>query len=120
MNCLSLITHSRLPSWAQKACRRAPVSLLQHFHRLSLTSFAVWDGRSIGNPNGPKLDGALISSRDLKRHAPVRKAWSAAFVPAAIKGYEPMLIQRVTQLVDALGEQTGRSVDLSGWFSFFS
>jgi cytochrome P450 len=56
----------------------------------------------------------------LKRHAPVRKAWSAAFVPAAIKGYEPMLIQRVTQLVDALEEHIGRSVDLSAWFSFFS
>jgi cytochrome P450 len=83
----------------------------------------VWDGRTIGRTKGPIVDGALINSRDLKRHAPVRKAWSTAFVPAAIKGYETMLIQRVTQLVDALEEQTVRSVDsvdLSGWLSFFS
>ena len=66
------------------------------------------------------LDGLLISSRDLTGHAKARKDWNTAFVPAAIKGYETMLIQRVTQLIDALGEQTDRSVDLSQWFSFFA
>ncbi|KAJ6526246.1 cytochrome P450 [Mycena vulgaris] len=81
----------------------------------------LWEGRTMTRTkSGQMPDGILINSRDLKRHAEARKAWNTAFVPAAIKGYEAMLIQRVTQLVDALGEQKGRTVDLSRWFSFFS
>ncbi|KAJ7790423.1 cytochrome P450 [Mycena olivaceomarginata] len=84
----------------------------------------LWDGRRISGKNGPgskeAVRGNLIGARDLKLHAEARKAWNKAFVPAAIKGYEPILIRRVTQLVESLGAQKSRSVDLSRWFSFFS
>jgi cytochrome P450 len=84
----------------------------------------VWDGRRISGKKGPgskeAVRGNLIGARDLKLHAEARKAWNKAFVPAAIKGYEPILIRRVNQLVESLGAQKSRSVDLSRWLSFFS
>ncbi|KAJ7255067.1 cytochrome P450 [Mycena haematopus] len=84
----------------------------------------LWDGRQIARAKGAAskeaAGGTLIASRDSKHHAEARKAWNKAFIPAAVKGYEPMLIRRVAQLVDALGSQKDTNVDLSQWFSFFS
>ncbi|KAJ7143140.1 cytochrome P450 [Mycena crocata] len=83
----------------------------------------MWDGRQIPGPknSGPKtVHRVLIATRDLERHAESRKVWSTAFTPAAVKGYEIMLVRRVTQLVEALRAQKGPSVDISLWCSFFS
>ncbi|KAJ7477012.1 cytochrome P450 [Mycena galericulata] len=84
----------------------------------------MWEGRRIsgkkGAGNKAAARGNLIGSRDPTLHAETRKAWNNAFIPAAIKGYEPMLIQRVTQLIEALGAKKEGSVDLSQWLSFFS
>ncbi|KAJ7086454.1 cytochrome P450 [Mycena belliarum] len=82
----------------------------------------LWDGRTIGasSNNFKPAEGVLINARDLKRHAAARKAWNTAFVPAAIKGYEALLVGRVAQLIDVLKEQKGRTIDVSRWFSFFS
>ncbi|KAJ7364523.1 cytochrome P450, partial [Mycena albidolilacea] len=77
----------------------------------------LWDGRRISGKKGP---GNLIGARDLKLHAEARKAWNKEFNPAAVKGYEPILIRRVTQLVESLRAQETRSVNLSQWLSFFS
>ncbi|KAJ6457611.1 cytochrome P450 [Mycena sanguinolenta] len=86
----------------------------------------LWDGRVILSMNRKSAAakeaarGQLINTRDPEVHAKSRKNWNRAFIPAAIKGYEPMLIRRVAQLVEALGAGTDTSVDLSQWLSFFS
>ncbi|KAJ7865617.1 cytochrome P450 [Mycena olivaceomarginata] len=81
-----------------------------------------------GMPKGPcmisfaifAVQGYIIGVRDLKLHAEARKPWNKAFNPTAVKGYEPILIRRVTQLVESLRAQETRSVNLSKWLSFFS
>ncbi|KAJ6588130.1 cytochrome P450 [Mycena capillaripes] len=84
----------------------------------------LWDGRKITGKKGVESKeaarGNLIGSRDLKVHSEARKAWNRAFMPGAIKGYEPMLVRRVVQLIEALGAQKGASLDISQWLSFFS
>ncbi|KAJ7097746.1 cytochrome P450 [Mycena belliarum] len=85
----------------------------------------LWDGRRISGQKGPAARAAargnLINSRDLTLHAAARKAWTRAFSPAAIRGYEPILIRRVAQLAEALaGKGEGGVVDLSRWLSFFA
>ncbi|KAJ7653938.1 cytochrome P450 [Mycena polygramma] len=84
----------------------------------------LWQGRRISGKKGAgskeAARGNLIGSRDTKLHAEARKAWNRAFTPTAIRGYEPMLIRRVAQLVEALGGEKGRSIDLSQWLSFFA
>ncbi|KAF7333641.1 hypothetical protein MSAN_02407100 [Mycena sanguinolenta] len=127
-NELSITDVSLLPSilgssGMPKGPRMMPFTMLD-----SSDSFSeVWDGRIIISRTDRKkatvknaARGALINARDLKVHAESRKTWNRAFIPAAIKGYEPMLIRRVAQLVEALDARTGTSVDLSQWLSFFS
>ncbi|KAJ6474484.1 cytochrome P450 [Mycena vitilis] len=84
----------------------------------------LWKGRRISGKKGAgskeAARGNLIGSRDTKLHAEARKTWNRAFTPTAIRGYEPMLIRRVVQLVDALGGDKGAVVDLSQWLSFFA
>ncbi|KAJ7090898.1 cytochrome P450 [Mycena belliarum] len=84
----------------------------------------LWQGRRISGKQGAgskeAARGNLIGSRDLKLHAEARKAWNRAFNPAAIKGYEPILIRRVAQLTEALSSQKEEIIDLSQWLSFFS
>ncbi|KAJ7157762.1 cytochrome P450 [Mycena filopes] len=83
----------------------------------------VWDGRVITGKRGAAspqaAKGNLIGARDYKQHALARKTWNRAFLPASIKGYEPILVRRVAQLTEAISAQQG-TVDLSHWLSFFS
>ncbi|KAJ7865599.1 cytochrome P450 [Mycena olivaceomarginata] len=77
----------------------------------------LWDGRRISGKKGPgskeAVRGNLIGARDSKLHAEARKAWNKGFNPTAVKGYEPILIRRVAQLVESLRAQETRSVNLS-------
>ncbi|KAJ6543634.1 cytochrome P450 [Mycena vulgaris] len=84
----------------------------------------LWEGRPLSGKRGAgskaAARGNLIGSRNLKLHSEARRAWNTAFMPAAVKGYEPMLIQRASQLIEALRTQKDGSVDISQWLSFFS
>ncbi|KAK7042168.1 cytochrome P450 [Favolaschia claudopus] len=84
----------------------------------------LWDGRKISGKKGSQAKeaarGNLIGSRDPEDHAEARKAWNRAFNAAAIKGYEPILLRRVTQFIEALGSRQDATVDLSRWLSFFA
>jgi cytochrome P450 len=98
--------------------------ILRTLLMLGLFIHLVWDGRRISGKRGSgakeAAKGNLIGARDLKLHAEARKTWNKAFLPASIKGYEPILVRRVAQLVDALGDQKAGRVDLSQWLSYFS
>ncbi|KAJ6490793.1 cytochrome P450 [Mycena vitilis] len=78
----------------------------------------MWDGRSVSGYKAPEERGLV--NRDLKLHAEARTAWNTPFTPAAIKEYEPLLIRRVTQLIEALRAEESDNIDISRWFSFFS
>ncbi|KAJ7478690.1 cytochrome P450 [Mycena galericulata] len=81
----------------------------------------MWDGRLAGKAQSGSeaAPGIIIGSRNSQGHAKARKSWNTAFTPAAIKGYEPMLIRRVSQLVESLDQRKSK-LDLSHWFSYFS
>lgn len=70
------------------------------------------------------VDGTLSLDglREWAEHAPRRKPWTKAMSISALKGYEPLLVEHVTKLVDALEERARKSevVDISEWMSFFS
>lgn len=46
--------------------------------------------------------------------------WEHAFTPASLKGYEGMLVRRVSQLVDVLDGRVGKELDLSAWLGCFA
>ena len=57
--------------------------------------------------------------RDPVVHAGRRKAWTKAMSPVALKGYEGIIIDKVTLLVEALSNRHGQCVDLSFWINLF-
>ncbi|GJE91627.1 cytochrome P450 [Phanerochaete sordida] len=62
----------------------------------------------------------LIGYRDPAEHMKRRKPWSRAFSSAAVREFEPIIQQRVHQLVEALGARQGQVVDFAEWISFFT
>ncbi|KIP10629.1 hypothetical protein PHLGIDRAFT_495533, partial [Phlebiopsis gigantea 11061_1 CR5-6] len=62
-----------------------------------------------------QLDGV----RDPAVHSGRRKAWTKAMSPAALKGYEGIIVDKVTLLVEALSKRRGGCVDLSYWINLF-
>ena len=74
-----------------------------------------WAGRNM-HPDIP----ALIGHRDPVEHARRRKPWNRAFNSASLKEFQPIITNRVHQLVERLGEQKGQVVDLAEWISFFT
>lgn len=67
----------------------------------------------------------LISTRDLQRHAVLRKAWNKAFSDAPLRDYEDLMLLRAHQLINALKnictEQDGVAcVDIASWIGYFT
>ncbi|KAJ6611166.1 hypothetical protein B0H10DRAFT_1953326 [Mycena sp. CBHHK59/15] len=75
----------------------------------------VWIGSSSLPSSGPNDLSAINYGRD-SAYKTKRPRFPRA---TAIKGYEPILIWRVVQLVDKLRAQKKGSIDLSQWISFF-
>ncbi|KAJ7579881.1 cytochrome P450 [Mycena floridula] len=76
----------------------------------------IWDGR-----RGPKSRGfALIGIRNTTEHLKRRKLWNRAFSTAGTKAYEPILRNRLDQLVESLKSQQGESLNLAESMSFFA
>ncbi|KAJ7822180.1 high nitrogen upregulated cytochrome P450 monooxygenase 2 [Mycena olivaceomarginata] len=86
-----------------------------------------------GMPKGPIWDGrrspkstfyALIGVRNTEIHLRRRRVWNKAFNTSHVKAYEPILRNRLDQLLNALqtkGELNANSpVDLAEWISFFA
>ncbi|KAF8560403.1 high nitrogen upregulated cytochrome P450 monooxygenase 2 [Imleria badia] len=94
---------------------------------------------SQGMPKGPIFEGRkmtpmsdkdmeqlnLISTRDLQRHAVLRKAWNKAFSDAPLRDYEELMLLRAHQLINTLKnickEQGGVGcVDIASWIGYFT
>lgn len=97
----------------------------------------MWDGRRISGKRGQGAAGIskghLIGARDRAVHAEARKTWNRAFAGAAVKRYEPIVIRRVGELVEALkascvvkeedrlkGIATAEHEDMSNWVDRYS
>jgi cytochrome P450 len=54
-------------------------------------------------------------------HATRRKLWDKAFATAALRDYQPLILNRLAQLIDQLDTHThdGRIVDLNEWLGYF-
>lgn len=79
----------------------------------------MWDGR-----RHPDRYPSLMNLRNTKEHAKRRRVWTKAFSSASVKGYEPIVLARASQLVGELkkrcGGENGGAVDLAKWMSFFT
>lgn len=67
----------------------------------------------------------LIGTRDLQRHAVLRKVWNKAFSNAPLKDYEELMLSRARQLMNTLKtickEQGGVAcVDIATWIGYFT
>ncbi|CCM04655.1 uncharacterized protein FIBRA_06839 [Fibroporia radiculosa] len=84
----------------------------------------LWEGRRISGKRGAgakNVKGNLIGARNKQQHTEARRVWNRAFTSASVKRYEPIVIRRASQLVDALKKRAGNEeVDLSQWLSYFS
>ncbi|KAH9834038.1 cytochrome P450 [Rhodofomes roseus] len=91
----------------------------------------MWDGRRISGKYGQIAAGIargdLVGTRDKHIHAEARQLWSHGFTSASVRKYEPTIIRRVGQLVEALETQcspiqgsTDTPVDMSIWLNFFT
>jgi cytochrome P450 len=73
-------------------------------------------GYDVAHP--PDVGGNLNTLTDPAEHNKRRRVWDRAFTPAAVKGYEPMLATRISQLISCLDARTGEAVDITQWISF--
>ncbi|KAF9484551.1 high nitrogen upregulated cytochrome P450 monooxygenase 2 [Pholiota conissans] len=78
----------------------------------------MWNGRK-----NPKTGQAsLVSERDTRVHLERRKPWNKGLSSASVREYEPILRNRLFQLVDAFEEKAkdGVFIDFAEWMSMFS
>ena len=62
----------------------------------------------------------LVGIRDVEEHARRRRPWNRAFNWASVKEFEPVITNRVQQLVEALDARKGQVIDLAEWIGFFT
>ncbi|KAM5536556.1 hypothetical protein V8D89_009833 [Ganoderma adspersum] len=80
-----------------------------------------------GLPKGATYMGATLSETDVpmigiqdaEEHAQRRRPWIRGLAPAALKGYDHIMSNRVHQLVDVLERQEG-AVVLGKWVNYFA
>ncbi|CAA7262173.1 unnamed protein product [Cyclocybe aegerita] len=85
----------------------------------------MWEGRSSVPSKKRKLNDHLTSTRDLRRHAQLRRPWNAAFKPAAVANYTEFLIARSEQFVTKLKEvlqtpNAAQRVDIALWINYLA
>jgi cytochrome P450 len=64
--------------------------------------------------------GSVLSTIDPAEHNKRRRVWDRAFTPTALKSYQPMLQNRVAQLVTALDARSGKEIDLAEWLAYMA
>ncbi|TFY64573.1 hypothetical protein EVJ58_g2549 [Rhodofomes roseus] len=97
---------------------------------LNMPRGPMWDGRRISGKRGQGTAGIqkgnLMGSRNMQVHGEARKVWNRAFTTASVKKYEPIVIRRVSQLVDELkgrcaaNPSKAAEVDIAYWIDCFS
>ncbi|KAJ3508424.1 hypothetical protein NLJ89_g5763 [Agrocybe chaxingu] len=84
----------------------------------------MWEGRSSVPSKKRKLNDHLTSTRDLRRHAQLRRPWNAAFKPAAVANYAEFLVARseqfVTKLKEVLRSPDTQRVDIALWVNYLA
>ncbi|KAG6819363.1 hypothetical protein H0H93_012546 [Arthromyces matolae] len=76
----------------------------------------VWDGQFPYQ----KQHRTMVGIRNPQAHANVRRIWARGFAPEAMRGYQPILHNRIAQLLNHLGERAGEVVNLGKWISWFA
>ena len=103
---------------------KGPSKINLYVNTISLTWFPlpVWDGRRNLLSGSNASNHNLISVRNLRRHAQIRKPWNNAFQSAALIDYEDMLMDRASQFMTHLQRlcQDEVCVDLANVISLFS
>ncbi|KAL3442746.1 cytochrome P450 monooxygenase [Aspergillus insuetus] len=63
---------------------------------------------------------SLQTARDKKEHARRRKVWDQGFSSRALRDYEPRVSHYTNQLIDAIGKNVGRPMNMAKWFNYYS
>jgi cytochrome P450 len=61
-----------------------------------------------------------VTLRDISEHAVRRRVWDRAFTPNAVKSYDPLLHNRIDQLMSQFSTRLGRPIDIAQWLWFLS
>ncbi|KAF9269330.1 high nitrogen upregulated cytochrome P450 monooxygenase 2 [Marasmius fiardii PR-910] len=78
----------------------------------------IWDVRRLPSTD----ETAHIAIRNTTKHLQRRRPWSKAFTTGRVKAYEPIMRNRLLQLLEILDDNANKQkgVDLSKWISCFS
>ncbi|KAJ9640574.1 hypothetical protein H2204_003202 [Knufia peltigerae] len=63
---------------------------------------------------------SMHTIRDKQIHDARRRIWDQGFNSKALRSYEARILKYSRQLVDALARESGKSVDASKWFNYYS
>jgi cytochrome P450 len=58
--------------------------------------------------------------RNNSEHTVRRRVWDRAFTPSAVKTFDPLLRNRIDQLMLQLSPRLGRPIDIAEWLGFLS
>jgi hypothetical protein len=61
-----------------------------------------------------------VTLHDNSEHAVRRRVWDRAFTPSAVKSYDPLLRNRIDQLMSQLSTRFGQPIDIAQWLGFLS
>lgn len=106
-------TRSRITS---KSLGKGPSYVFAFVHaQLSLQQYLIgYEATKL-----PGSSGSLLTLRTTSEHSARRRIWNNGFTPSALKGYEPMIHRRASQLLSRLQAHDKETVNLSAWLSYF-
>jgi cytochrome P450 len=100
----------------RRLCQKDHVSNVLTLPKKCVNSKPRLDYNSRTTPEGvTQLDGL----QNFSIHSSRRKPWVKAISPANLKEYEPVIIQKVHELIDEIGKRQGEVVDISHWITLF-
>ncbi|KAF8824312.1 hypothetical protein HHX47_DHR8000334 [Lentinula edodes] len=81
----------------------------------------IWEGYNAVKREDSNARG-LLGIVDPKEHSRRRRLWDRGLNTSALKGYQPLLTNRINQFVETLRRESSsnESIDLAKWIAFFS
>lgn len=112
-SCLSPTRTSPPPCSARRAFPAGHVRTTPLLPALLLIMSVDYDSRR--HEAGMSLDGL----RDQALHAVRRRPWARGMNSASMKHYEELIHDTLSDLITALKQRTGKTVDMSEWTNYF-
>lgn len=101
-------------------CLKSERMFIIHF-LVSVLFDTIWEGYNAVKREDSNARG-LLGIVDPKEHSRRRRLWDRGLNTSALKGYQPLLTNRINQFVETLRRESSsnESIDLAKWIAFFS